>query len=94
MTDNDPEKTIEQSWIERGLAHEANSEFKLAVASFSEAISNSPESPIAWKLRGTAYYRLNEFNQAVSDRSEEHTSELQSLVNLVCRLLLEKKKEK
>ena len=26
------------------------------------------------------------------DRSEEHTSELQSLVNLVCRLLLEKKK--
>ena len=24
-------------------------------------------------------------------RSEEHTSELQSLVNLVCRLLLEKK---
>src|SRR5690242_8181468 len=28
------------------------------------------------------------------DRSEEHTSELQSHVNLVCRLLLEKKKKK
>src|SRR5438093_9509363 len=28
------------------------------------------------------------------DRSEEHTSELQSLTNLVCRLLLEKKKTK
>src|SRR5262249_61439462 len=28
-----------------------------------------------------------------SDRSEEHTSELQSLTNLVCRLLLEKKKK-
>src|SRR5258706_1916789 len=27
-----------------------------------------------------------------SKRSEEHTSELQSLTNLVCRLLLEKKK--
>src|SRR5262249_61904627 len=26
-------------------------------------------------------------------RSEEHTSELQSLTNLVCRLLLEKKKQ-
>src|SRR5262249_59934949 len=26
-----------------------------------------------------------------SERSEEHTSELQSLTNLVCRLLLEKK---
>src|SRR5688572_31045228 len=29
---------------------------------------------------------------AVIDRSEEHTSELQSQSNLVCRLLLEKKK--
>src|SRR5438046_7490751 len=29
-----------------------------------------------------------------SSRSEEHTSELQSLTNLVCRLLLEKKKKK
>src|SRR5438046_4716096 len=29
-----------------------------------------------------------------SSRSEEHTSELQSLTNLVCRLLLEKKKIK
>src|SRR5205807_10490672 len=28
----------------------------------------------------------------VADRSEEHTSELQSPCNLVCRLLLEKKK--
>src|SRR5258705_7852094 len=28
----------------------------------------------------------------VEDRSEEHTSELQSLRHLVCRLLLEKKK--
>src|SRR5438046_3525706 len=29
----------------------------------------------------------------LAGRSEEHTSELQSLTNLVCRLLLEKKKE-
>src|SRR5437016_10700044 len=28
------------------------------------------------------------------ERSEEHTSELQSLTNLVCRLLLEKKKKR
>src|SRR5438046_10093189 len=32
--------------------------------------------------------------ERVRDRSEEHTSELQSLTNLVCRLLLEKKKKK
>src|SRR2546425_2740636 len=31
--------------------------------------------------------------EAIPDRSEEHTSELQSLAYLVCRLLLEKKKK-
>src|SRR5437016_10960750 len=31
--------------------------------------------------------------QQPAGRSEEHTSELQSLTNLVCRLLLEKKKK-
>src|SRR4051812_49757214 len=31
---------------------------------------------------------------AILARSEEHTSELQSHVNIVCRLLLEKKKNK
>src|SRR5438093_6536616 len=33
------------------------------------------------------------FVAASEPRSEEHTSELQSLTNLVCRLLLEKKKK-
>src|SRR5207253_9858067 len=33
-------------------------------------------------------------NPAVAERSEEHTSELQSRGHLVCRLLLEKKKKK
>src|SRR4051812_49742304 len=32
-------------------------------------------------------------HRAARQRSEEHTSELQSHVNLVCRLLLEKKKQ-
>src|SRR5687767_15632582 len=32
--------------------------------------------------------------KSLSPRSEEHTSELQSLAYLVCRLLLEKKKKK
>src|SRR5260370_9897162 len=31
--------------------------------------------------------------EAAVERSEEHTSELQSHLNLVCRLLLEKKKD-
>src|SRR5256885_8188354 len=33
------------------------------------------------------------FSHAIAERSEEHTSELQSPCNLVCRLLLEKKKQ-
>src|SRR5437899_8242111 len=35
----------------------------------------------------------NRYNGSLSVRSEEHTSELQSLRHLVCRLLLEKKKK-
>src|SRR5688572_22441929 len=37
---------------------------------------------------------LSEFSDEIEGRSEEHTSELQSQSNLVCRLLLEKKKKK
>src|SRR2546430_5284557 len=38
------------------------------------------------------FIRMRAFIEA--ERSEEHTSELQSQSNLVCRLLLEKKKSK
>src|SRR5256885_7117852 len=42
--------------------------------------------PPSWKMiRATSF--------SLSRRSEEHTSELQSPCNLVCRLLLEKKKK-
>src|SRR5687767_15253911 len=37
-------------------------------------------------------YRHNVTADNAAERSEEHTSELQSLAYLVCRLLLEKKK--
>src|SRR5437762_10689392 len=46
--------------------------------------------PHAGWLRGGAAAR----RRAVHRRSEEHTSELQSPMYLVCRLLLEKKKTK
>src|SRR5690242_21018321 len=45
------------------------------------------------RLRGRSFskdYLLNVTRDGI--RSEEHTSELQSHVNLVCRLLLDKKK--
>src|SRR5438105_11462373 len=43
---------------------------------------------------GAADGALARATRAVDGRSEEHTSELQSRVDLVCRLLLEKKKNK
>src|ERR1019366_9873672 len=39
----------------------------------------------------TRYSFANALTLVALERSEEHTSELQSLTNLVCRLLLEKK---
>src|SRR5690242_20856483 len=44
--------------------------------------------------RGTDEHEELAVVDAERQRSEEHTSELQSHVNLVCRLLLEKKKKK
>src|SRR5438876_5513811 len=39
------------------------------------------------------WQRVNRPLRTITTRSEEHTSELQSPVHLVCRLLLEKKKK-
>src|SRR5262249_62384744 len=48
--------------------------------------------PAAWRpKKDNPWQRCGENTSSV--RSEEHTSELQSLTNLVCRLLLEKKKQ-
>src|SRR5437899_7409348 len=49
-------------------------------------------SPMSRKR--AANVELQEARVGVPWRSEEHTSELQSLRHLVCRLLLEKKKKK
>src|SRR5438093_10676592 len=48
----------------------------------------------AWTSTPLAFYELLGPESIRAARSEEHTSELQSLTNLVCRLLLEKKKKK
>src|SRR2546430_12246264 len=56
------------------------------------------ESDVPWDEMGTWQRRsLNTtgpLTERAATRSEEHTSELQSQSNLVCRLLLEKKKNK
>src|SRR5689334_24829959 len=54
-----------------------------------------------WSLQGAVSYtdshlvssHYTAFQPNVGERSEEHTSELQSQFHLVCRLLLEKKKQ-
>src|SRR5688572_32477107 len=65
--------------------------------------SKGPAPGSVWRIRSTPPGRapsshgwlMNRFRPAahVRRRSEEHTSELQSQSNLVCRLLLEKKKK-
>src|SRR5260370_23221618 len=50
--------------------------------------SLSSACAVVWTL-----FKSASFFKSVQTRSEEHTSELQSHLNLVCRLLLEKKKK-
>src|SRR5690242_21624851 len=58
-------------------------------------VVNARACPIAARVRAAAAPRNPRPRiSTFSARSEEHTSELQSHVNLVCRLLLEKKKKK
>src|SRR5690242_21330779 len=57
--------------------------------------SRAMTSPAQPPVRGPSSMTTRRFVLTTdASRSEEHTSELQSHVNLVCRLLLEKKKKK
>src|SRR6266487_953382 len=66
-----------------------------AAGLFANAIQNMQE--LGWTTFGTAQLwnsaKFLSEDSTIGDRSEEHTSELQSPVHLVCRLLLEKKKK-
>src|SRR5690606_40097327 len=62
------------------------------ISSLTAVIDRSPNDPGAYNVRGAAYGRAGRYKEAYIIRSEEHTSELQSRENLVCSLLLEKKK--
>src|SRR5687767_16036629 len=58
----------------------------------SQGIDDVQMSPLESRSRSVTVN--NTFISCKRLRSEEHTSELQSLAYLVCRLLLEKKKKK
>src|SRR5689334_23517651 len=78
------------------LAHSALSQQPARVALLI-GNANYPDAstPLSTTIRDARTladeFRRTEFDV---DRSEEHTSELQSQFHLVCRLLLEKKKKK
>src|SRR5438309_8916996 len=59
------------------------------VALYERVLNGGPGGDRAFGRRGWPWLLRGQ----VGGRSEEHTSELQSQFHLVCRLLLEKKKE-
>src|SRR5207302_11384396 len=75
-----------KAWQTAALANKAWN----AVAWSDVAWSDAAWSSVAWS--DAAWADVAWASVAYGTRSEEHTSELQSRENLVCRLLLEKKK--
>src|SRR5207249_9799125 len=76
-----------------------SSDLLCRLASESQLGLSSPASPFrnaqltGWKKRSPRRWSRDWTDYPVGSRSEEHTSELQSRFDLVCRLLLEKKKK-
>src|SRR3989441_2393863 len=85
----------------RGLAEFKTGKTADAERSFNAAVKANPKDTASLLFLGQIALGRNDLDTAIStlnratlNRSEEHTSELQSLAYLVCRLLLEKKKKK
>src|SRR5215213_10449865 len=67
---------------------------RTASSSLAEDRTSLTPTRRAWRNSSSDSWRRISSTDTSGVRSEEHTSELQSLTNLVCRLLLEKKKKK
>src|SRR5437660_8990350 len=68
--------------------------FRSCSTGISAARAARANAPIRTAIPAAAAASFNAGSIEWSPRSEEHTSELQSRGHLVCRLLLEKKKQK
>src|SRR3989449_7976597 len=78
-----------QRVIQRAILHvQASGKKEVTEANVLVAIFGEKDSHAVYFLQQQGIARLD-----VVNRSEEHTSELQSRLHLVCRLLLEKKKK-
>src|SRR5256885_6569946 len=71
---------------------ETGSLFDAMLTEFEEAAKLLSLEPGIWRILTHPKRQIIVSCPVQMDRSEEHTSELQSPCNLVCRLLLEKKK--
>src|SRR2546430_10629668 len=81
-----PYTTLFRSFESRARFHLRRPRHRAAVSGWPRQISE--------KSQWSKLFRLSESRNNLDHRSEEHTSELQSQSNLVCRLLLQKKKDK
>src|SRR5205809_4307995 len=68
--------------------------FRSEAAAIAAAAAGMPSTSLAANLVTEREASELKWDKAACRRSEEHTSELQSRLHLVCRLLLEKKKIK
>src|SRR5699024_11815320 len=66
----------------------------LLLKNISQAVKGEPMTSGAKLLKAMTAEQDSYFVENLRERSEEHTSELQSRFDLVCRLLLEKKKKR
>src|SRR5690242_21513409 len=86
-----PYTTLFRSWSSGNRAQPES--FRARTLNASLTVNDLAKS-IAWYRDVVGFTVDREHERNGKLRSEEHTSELQSHVNLVCRLLLEKKKKK
>src|SRR2546425_5365738 len=86
---HDVRSELAKAYLERGAKAADNPR---GAAQGAELILTSLPGPA--EVESVALGERGVIHGAAKNRSEEHTSELQSLAYLVCRLLLEKKKNK
>src|SRR5687768_18327265 len=88
-----PYTTLFRSQIVNGLASRRELQEELARRPRGRGCARARlVLPVADPLAGSPMESV--LRWLIHDRSEEHTSELQSRLHLVCRLLLDKKKKK
>src|SRR5258708_17248201 len=96
---NHPDFQTEWWYYTGNLKSADGRRFGFELTFFRQAISRDPAKAGTWDVKDIylAHLALSDLDGGkigrASCRSEEHTSELQSPDHLVCRLLLEKKKQ-